>query len=48
LHQHPQQNPGPTGRIEDLLRREGYWVWEGILTDAGRAQWKKSLQKIQP
>ncbi len=30
-----------------FFEREGYWVWEGILTDAGRAQWKKSLQKIQ-
>ena len=30
-----------------FFEREGYWVWDGILTDAGRAQWKKSLQKIQ-
>ena len=30
-----------------FFEREGYWVWEGILTDAGRAQWKTSLQKLQ-
>lgn len=29
------------------FERDGYWVWEGILTDAGREQWTASLQKLQ-
>jgi hypothetical protein len=29
------------------FEREGYWVWEGILTEAGRKQWTASLQKLQ-
>jgi hypothetical protein len=29
------------------FEREGYWVWEGILTDAGRKQWTASLQRLQ-
>jgi hypothetical protein len=29
------------------FEREGYWVWEGILTDAGRRQWVASLQNLQ-
>ncbi len=29
------------------FEREGYWVWEGVLTDAGRKQWTASLQKLQ-
>ena len=29
------------------FERDGYWVWEGILTDAGRKQWTASLQKLQ-
>ncbi len=30
-----------------FFEREGYWVWEGILTDAGRQQWTASLRKLQ-
>ena len=30
-----------------FFEREGYWVWKGILTDAGRAQWTASLQRLQ-
>lgn len=29
------------------FERDGYWVWEGILTDAGCKQWAASLQKLQ-
>ena len=29
------------------FERDGYWVWEGILTDAARKQWTASLQKLQ-
>ena len=29
------------------FERDGYWVWEGILTDAGREQWTASLDKLQ-
>ena len=29
------------------FERDGYWVWEGILTDAGRRQWTRSLQNLQ-
>ena len=29
------------------FERDGYWVWEGILTDAGRKQWAASLEKLQ-
>ena len=29
------------------FERDGYWAWEGILTDAGRRQWTASLQKLQ-
>ena len=30
-----------------FFEREGYWVWDGILTAAGRARWSTSLQKLQ-
>ena len=30
-----------------FFEREGYWVWEGILTDAGQQRWTASLQKLQ-
>ena len=30
-----------------FFEREGYWVWDGVLTDAGRRQWTASLQKLQ-
>ena len=30
-----------------FFEREGYWVWKGVLTDEGRAQWSASLQKLQ-
>jgi len=26
-----------------FFEREGYWVWDGVLTDAGRTQWTASL-----
>ena len=29
------------------FERDGYWVWEGVLSDAGRQQWTASLQKLQ-
>lgn len=29
------------------FERDGYWVWEGILTDAARKRWTASLQKLQ-
>jgi hypothetical protein len=31
----------------DRFEREGYWVWEGLLTEAGRARWTASLQRLQ-
>lgn len=30
-----------------FFEREGYWVWEGILTNAGQQRWTASLQKLQ-
>ena len=30
-----------------FFEREGYWVWEGVLTDAGQQRWTASLQKLQ-
>ncbi len=29
------------------FERDGYWVWEGVLSDAGRKRWTASLQKLQ-
>lgn len=29
------------------FEHDGFWVWEGILTDAGRKQFTASLQKLQ-
>ena len=29
------------------FEREGYWVWQGILTDAGRERFTASLQRLQ-
>lgn len=31
----------------DTFEREGYWIWENVLTDEGREQFAASLQKIQ-
>ncbi|MED5414052.1 MAG: hypothetical protein VYC64_03805 [Candidatus Latescibacterota bacterium] len=31
----------------DVYERDGYWVWDGILTDEGRARWSESLQRVQ-
>ena len=31
----------------ETFEREGYWVWENVLTDKGRARWTASLRKIQ-
>jgi hypothetical protein len=31
----------------ETFEREGYWVWENILTDEGRHTWTNSLQKLQ-
>ena len=28
-----------------FFEREGYWVWEGILTDAGQQRWTASSAK---
>lgn len=29
------------------FERDGYWVWENILTDSGRRRWTASVQKLQ-
>ncbi len=29
------------------FEQEGYWVWEGILTNTGRQRWTESLKKLQ-
>lgn len=29
------------------FEREGYWVWQGILTAEGRQRWTESLQRLQ-
>ena len=29
------------------FEEDGYWVWEGVLSDAGRKRWTASLQKLQ-
>lgn len=29
------------------FERDGYWVWDNVLTDAGRRQFTSSLQKLQ-
>ena len=31
----------------EFFEREGYWVWEGVLTEEARARWTASLQKLQ-
>ncbi|MFT5368907.1 MAG: hypothetical protein ACI8V2_003880 [Candidatus Latescibacterota bacterium] len=31
----------------ETFEREGYWVWENVLTDEGRKRWTSSLQKLQ-
>lgn len=31
----------------ETFEREGYWVWESVLTDEGRKRWTASLQKLQ-
>lgn len=31
----------------EAFEREGYWVWENVLTDEGRARWSASLEKLQ-
>ena len=30
-----------------LFERQGYWVWDGVLTDEGRRQWTATLQRLQ-
>ena len=30
-----------------MFEREGYWVWEGVLTELGRIQWVQSLRQLQ-
>ena len=30
-----------------VFERDGYWVWEGILTETGRTQWRDRLKKLQ-
>ena len=31
----------------ERFEREGYWVWDGVLTDEGRRRWTASLQRLQ-
>lgn len=31
----------------ETFEQEGYWVWEGVLTDPARVAWSKSLQSVQ-
>ncbi|MBT3604582.1 MAG: hypothetical protein HN521_16110 [Candidatus Latescibacteria bacterium] len=31
----------------ETFEREGYWVWENVLTDEGRHRWTASLEKLQ-
>ena len=31
----------------ETFERDGYWVWEGVVTDAGCKQWKANLKKLQ-
>lgn len=35
------------GFDREQFEHDGYWVWEGVLTDAGREQWLASLQHVQ-
>ena len=30
-----------------VFERDGYWVWDNVLTDAGRRQFTASLQNLQ-
>ena len=30
----------------EFFEREGYWIWEGVLTEEGRARWTTSLRKL--
>ena len=30
-----------------FFEREGYWVWDGVLTDEGRRRWTATLQRLQ-
>jgi hypothetical protein len=40
--------PGALAAFDrESFEREGYWVWENILTDEGRRRWTASLQKLQ-
>lgn len=31
----------------ETFERDGYWVWEGVVTDAGCKQWKANLKELQ-
>ena len=31
----------------ETFERDGYWVWEGVVTDAGCNQWTANLKKLQ-
>ena len=31
----------------ESFEREGYWVWDGVLTDEGRRRWTATLQRLQ-
>ena len=31
----------------DRFERDGYWVWDGVLTDEGRRRWTANLQRLQ-
>ena len=30
-----------------FFEREGYWVWDGVLTDEGRRRWTATLERLQ-
>ena len=31
----------------ERFEREGYWVWDGVLTDEGRRRWTATLRRLQ-
>ena len=31
----------------ESFERQGYWVWDGVLTDEGRRRWTATLQRLQ-